>query len=350
MFVRFSQTPYGLQVSLIQTRREGGKVRHEHIAGLAAIAIPASAADRVVFWRRLHVRLSALSNRIVDEYGKILAAVHERIPMPTPDVQPDVQLENAKANQRIRDWMHGLPAHTIEGHKGVIAVAERAIANGEAGAANAATQTMHRDEPAIQATNPENSESSLPVVVNNNNDKEDALKFFLSHSGLDSDRSLALQREIERQFKEHGFRVKVFNTSTVADRFRELSLTSGGDWSDQTKQYETELRRYIERNLVDSTAYILLVTPASVAANSHWIQFEIDTARSEALGADRRHGRRFFFPLLADGATFRQLPKEAAEFHALNLDGIGDWLEQLTDSVLDKIETEAREKCEPETE
>jgi hypothetical protein len=42
MFVRFRQTPYGLQVSLIQTRREGGKVRHEHIAGLGAIIIPAS--------------------------------------------------------------------------------------------------------------------------------------------------------------------------------------------------------------------------------------------------------------------------------------------------------------------
>jgi hypothetical protein len=30
MFVRFRQTPYGLQVSLIQARREGGKVRHQH--------------------------------------------------------------------------------------------------------------------------------------------------------------------------------------------------------------------------------------------------------------------------------------------------------------------------------
>ena len=63
MFVRFRQTPYGLQVSLIQTRREGGKVRHEHIAGLGAITIPASAADRIDFWRSLHARLSALSNR-----------------------------------------------------------------------------------------------------------------------------------------------------------------------------------------------------------------------------------------------------------------------------------------------
>jgi hypothetical protein len=89
MFVRFRETPYGLQVSLVRTHREGGKVRHEHIAGLGAIVIPASAADRIDFWRRLHGRLSALSYRIGDEQGQILGAVHERIPMPTPDEQRD---------------------------------------------------------------------------------------------------------------------------------------------------------------------------------------------------------------------------------------------------------------------
>jgi hypothetical protein len=61
MFPRFRETPYGLQVSLIQNRREGGKVRHEHIAGLGAITVPTSAADRIAFWRHLHDRLSALS-------------------------------------------------------------------------------------------------------------------------------------------------------------------------------------------------------------------------------------------------------------------------------------------------
>jgi hypothetical protein len=97
MFVRFRETPYGLQVSLILTRREGGKARHEHIAGLGAITIPGSAADRIAFWRRLHDRLF-LSNRIVDEQSKILDAVDERIPMPTPDELRDVQLENAKVD------------------------------------------------------------------------------------------------------------------------------------------------------------------------------------------------------------------------------------------------------------
>jgi hypothetical protein len=52
-------------------------------------------AERVAFWRSLHGRLSALSNQIADEQAKILRAVHERIPMPTPDERRDMQLENA---------------------------------------------------------------------------------------------------------------------------------------------------------------------------------------------------------------------------------------------------------------
>ena len=73
----------------------------EYIAGLGAITVPTSAADRIAFWRRLHDRLSALSNRIVDEQSKILDAVDERIPMPTPDELRDVHLENAKVDQRF---------------------------------------------------------------------------------------------------------------------------------------------------------------------------------------------------------------------------------------------------------
>jgi hypothetical protein len=47
--------------------------------------------------------------------------------MPTPDELRDVQLENAKADQRFWDGLHGLHTDTIEGHKGVIAAAERAM-------------------------------------------------------------------------------------------------------------------------------------------------------------------------------------------------------------------------------
>ena len=66
-------------------------MRHEHIAGLGAITIPASAADRIDVWRSLHARVLALTNRIGDEQGKILEAMHGRIPMPTPDEQHAAQ-------------------------------------------------------------------------------------------------------------------------------------------------------------------------------------------------------------------------------------------------------------------
>jgi hypothetical protein len=59
--------------------------------------------------------------------------------MPTPDELRAVQLENARADQRFWEGLHRVHTDTIEGHKDVIAAAERAIANGEASAANAAT-------------------------------------------------------------------------------------------------------------------------------------------------------------------------------------------------------------------
>ena len=37
MFVHFRETPYGLAMSLVETRRENGKVRHEHVASLGSI-------------------------------------------------------------------------------------------------------------------------------------------------------------------------------------------------------------------------------------------------------------------------------------------------------------------------
>src|SRR5262249_58499298 len=42
MLVHFRETPYGLAMSLVETRRENGKVRHEHIASLGSIETPPS--------------------------------------------------------------------------------------------------------------------------------------------------------------------------------------------------------------------------------------------------------------------------------------------------------------------
>jgi hypothetical protein len=159
-------------------------------------------------------------------------------------------------------------------------------------------------------------------------DQQGMLKIFLSHSELDADRSLTLQRDIEGRSRTLGFRIKFFNTSKVEDRFRELELTSGGDWREQTKHYETELRHYIEQNLVNSTAYLLLVTPASLAANSRWIRFEIDIARSKAASGKSA----FFFPCVADGAALAELPEGARQFQGIELEK-PQWLEKLTQAM-----------------
>ena len=88
MFVRFRQTRTRLQVSLIQTRRIDGRVRHEHIAGLGSVETPLSVADRLLFWRRLHERLAKLGNRIdAALQDKILGEIHARIPMVTVEEQ-----------------------------------------------------------------------------------------------------------------------------------------------------------------------------------------------------------------------------------------------------------------------
>ena len=44
MLVHFRETPYGLAMSLVETRRENGKVRHEHVASLGSIETPPSVA------------------------------------------------------------------------------------------------------------------------------------------------------------------------------------------------------------------------------------------------------------------------------------------------------------------
>lgn len=73
MFVRFRQTRSRLQVSLVETRRKNGTVRHEHLVSLGSIPVSPAIADRIAFWARLHERLAKLSNRVRSEaLGKIL--------------------------------------------------------------------------------------------------------------------------------------------------------------------------------------------------------------------------------------------------------------------------------------
>jgi ferritin-like metal-binding protein YciE len=133
MFVRFrEQSASRLNVSIIESRRVAGKLVHEHIAALGSIEVPPTIDARIVFWKRMHERLGKLGNRIDPATrARLMGAVHERIPMPTPDGQRTLQRENLTAEERFFDTLHGMYAGDIEGHKALIATAERRIAKAQ---------------------------------------------------------------------------------------------------------------------------------------------------------------------------------------------------------------------------
>jgi hypothetical protein len=104
MFVRFRQSERRLQASLVETRRDGGRVRHAHLASLGSIRLALSVADRMAFWTSLHERLARLDNRLdASARFAILEAVHARVPMVTPEEQQAEQLARAEADARF--WM-----------------------------------------------------------------------------------------------------------------------------------------------------------------------------------------------------------------------------------------------------
>jgi hypothetical protein len=139
MFARFRQTPNRLNVSIVETRRLDGRVRHEHIASLGSIAIPLSVVGRIAFWRRVNERLGKLSNRIDPAMqGKVRGDIHARIPMVTLDEQRALQLANAEADERFWSVMHDMNQEKVDGTKALIATAQGAIATGEAEASKAA--------------------------------------------------------------------------------------------------------------------------------------------------------------------------------------------------------------------
>jgi hypothetical protein len=132
MFVRFRETPRRLQQSLVETRREGGKVRHEHVASLGAIPTPLTVAGRVEYWQSLHQRLARLSNRLDGEIqAKILGAVHARVPMPTVDEIHALQLEEAKQHETAWRIRHVQTEGIVEAHKQLAQAANKMVREGE---------------------------------------------------------------------------------------------------------------------------------------------------------------------------------------------------------------------------
>lgn len=118
MFVRFRAGRRRLALSLVETKRVDGKVRHEHVATLGSIETPLTMRGRITFWARLNERLTALGSRLGSEDEiKIMDAVHARVPIPTVDERRELKLQNAKADERtwsaLRD-MNAAQAHDQE--------------------------------------------------------------------------------------------------------------------------------------------------------------------------------------------------------------------------------------------
>jgi hypothetical protein len=63
MFVRFCRGAMRLQVRLVEGRRDGGKVRHEHVAGLGSIAEPMTIAHHLAFWDRLRSSIASATSK-----------------------------------------------------------------------------------------------------------------------------------------------------------------------------------------------------------------------------------------------------------------------------------------------
>lgn len=147
MFVRFRETPRRLQLSLVETRREGGKVRHEHVASLGAIATPLTVAGRVEYWQGLHQRLGRLSNRLDGEtQAKILGAVHDRVPMPTVDEIHALNLEEAKQHEAAWRMRHVSTEAIVEENKLRLKAAQRLVAAAEPLVASAAEEVKAAEE------------------------------------------------------------------------------------------------------------------------------------------------------------------------------------------------------------
>ena len=144
MFVRFRSSPRRLQLSLVETRRIDGKVRHEHVASLGAVATPLTVAGRVEYWQALHQRLGRLANRLDGEMqAKILGAVHARVPMPTVDEIHALNLDEAKQHEAA--WASHISTDVNE-NKVRLKAAQKLVTDGEPLVVSAADEVKAAEE------------------------------------------------------------------------------------------------------------------------------------------------------------------------------------------------------------
>jgi hypothetical protein len=173
MFVRFRLTKTRLQASLIETRRVGGKVRHEHVASLGTIEASPTTLDRIEFWPALHQRLAKLSNRIdAETHHKILAQIHARIPMVTADEQRQLQCEVAEADAHFYSSIHDMTASNLDDLKQLAAESARAVSDREADLAQSAVRAADAKERLAKIRNGED----VPGLLRNPMTRDELFK------------------------------------------------------------------------------------------------------------------------------------------------------------------------------
>jgi hypothetical protein len=218
MFVRFRESGRRLHLSLVETRRTNGKVQHEHIASLGSLEIPQTIPGRLTFWQQLHGRLARLANRLNGEaQGKVLAAVHARIPMVTLDEQRALQLENAKADANFWEGLHGAQTATVEDHKGLAATTAAAIAQGEKAAAELAGKAETARERVERIEHGENVEGGLHKQWTREAFEAELLKTGFTREDL---RHCANVAELHKIVGDAGFSKIIRDTLDEAERAR----------------------------------------------------------------------------------------------------------------------------------
>jgi hypothetical protein len=115
MLVRFRQTAAGLQCSLVETHRIDGAVRYEQVASLRSVPESPSVSERITFWRRVYATMAELANRIdAGTQGKIISAVHSRVPIVTPNEQRALRVRPRPQPEKRDEGAKERPQHKAQ--------------------------------------------------------------------------------------------------------------------------------------------------------------------------------------------------------------------------------------------
>jgi hypothetical protein len=100
-----------LEVSIVETRRENGKVRQQHISSLGSYDLHGGLRERERFWIDCEDRLGRLANRIGPEMDRLRQTIAARIP---PLTDEDRAAMNAAAWDQLEGWWSGMGESRIE--------------------------------------------------------------------------------------------------------------------------------------------------------------------------------------------------------------------------------------------